>query len=74
MSSPRKAVGIAAAVESLVMVPDDGAHAVQRAQITTEPITDDRMFLHQRALLGRERAGSSAGSHPACAILPMSWK
>ena len=50
-----QAVGIAAAVEALVVVPDDLADEPQRTQLAAQPVADHGVLLHQLELFARER-------------------
>src|SRR5205807_687039 len=52
-----ESVGIPAAVEVLVMVPDDREQGRRRLERADDLFADQRMLLHQLQLVGAERAG-----------------
>ena len=49
-------VGVAAAVQTLVMMPDDGAHVLERSQAGADGIANNRMFAHDARFLRIELA------------------
>ena len=49
-------VGIAGAVQPLVMVTNDRPHLAQRSQLAAQPVADHGVLLHDRVLGGRQPA------------------